>query len=83
MRVLAHQVIKARRNQKPEVRAAARLAAEAAIAVQQAQFVRWGVMGDWANAYRTLDKEYEARQLALFRQSRTARAATLLRKCRL
>jgi isoleucyl-tRNA synthetase len=34
--------------------------------LQRTQFQRLGVLGDWANPYLTLDKEYEAEELRLF-----------------
>jgi len=36
------------------------------IDIQRTQFKRLGVLGDWANPYLTLNKEYEAEQLRLF-----------------
>ena len=36
------------------------------IDIQRAQFKRLGVLGDWANPYLTLNKEYEADELRLF-----------------
>ncbi len=36
--------------------------------VQREQFQRLGVRADWANAYLTLDKEYQARQIDAFGQ---------------
>jgi isoleucyl-tRNA synthetase len=36
------------------------------IGIQRAQFKRLGVLGDWANPYLTLTKDYEAEELRLF-----------------
>jgi isoleucyl-tRNA synthetase len=36
------------------------------IDIQRTQFKRLGVLGDWANPYLTLNKEYEADELRLF-----------------
>jgi isoleucyl-tRNA synthetase len=36
------------------------------IDIQRAQFKRLGVLGDWANPYLTLNREYEADELRLF-----------------
>jgi isoleucyl-tRNA synthetase len=30
------------------------------------EFRRWAIMGDWDNAYRTMDASYEALQLEVF-----------------
>lgn len=48
-----------------------RLAAQLARTTVEAQkegFKSWGVMGDWENAYRTLDPGYEVEQLRVFRE---------------
>lgn len=48
------------------VRQLARKFAEDAIAQQQLDFARWGVMADWTDPaawYRTMDRDYEAAQL--------------------
>ncbi|PKY33823.1 Aminoacyl-tRNA synthetase, partial [Rhizophagus irregularis] len=37
-----------------------------ALEIQRKEFISWGIMGDWKNPYRTLDKEYEVRQLQVF-----------------
>ncbi|PKY33247.1 Nucleotidylyl transferase [Rhizophagus irregularis] len=37
-----------------------------ALEIQRKEFISWGIMGDWENPYRTLDKEYEVRQLQVF-----------------
>jgi isoleucyl-tRNA synthetase len=50
-------------------RQACRKYAEKYLDIQRAEFVRLGVMGDWANPYRTMDPGYQAtivRELATF-----------------
>uniref|UniRef100_A0A8B9PTW0 isoleucine--tRNA ligase n=1 Tax=Apteryx owenii TaxID=8824 RepID=A0A8B9PTW0_APTOW len=49
-----------------EIRQRAREFAERAIEKQRSAFVRWGIMADWANCYRTFDGKYEANQLRVF-----------------
>uniref|UniRef100_A0A0N5ARP3 isoleucine--tRNA ligase n=1 Tax=Syphacia muris TaxID=451379 RepID=A0A0N5ARP3_9BILA len=49
-----------------EVRKRAKMVAESYICSQKASFKRWGVMGDWNNAYRTMDTAYVAQQLRCF-----------------
>jgi hypothetical protein len=49
-----------------DIRSMCERLATSAINVQRNTFRRWGVMGDWANAYQTMDKQYEATQLGVF-----------------
>lgn len=49
-----------------EIRKRANAFADAAIEQQKEEFQSWGVVGDWNNAYKTKDPEYEAAQLGLF-----------------
>ena len=49
-----------------DVRKACDAYARKFIDIQRAQFKRLGVLGDWANPYLTLNKEYEAAELRLF-----------------
>ncbi|XP_010216510.1 PREDICTED: isoleucine--tRNA ligase, mitochondrial [Tinamus guttatus] len=49
-----------------EIRRKAREFAERAIEKQKSAFIRWGIMADWANCYRTFDGKYEANQLKVF-----------------
>ncbi|KAL9095907.1 MAG: hypothetical protein Q9165_001904 [Trypethelium subeluteriae] len=49
------------------VRQAARQLAERTVEEQKAGFKQWAIMGDWDHAYRTLDKEFELRQLQTFK----------------
>ncbi len=48
------------------IRTACEAYARKYIDIQRAQFQRLGVLGDWANPYLTLNKEYEADELRLF-----------------
>ncbi|KAF2837064.1 isoleucyl-tRNA synthetase [Patellaria atrata CBS 101060] len=47
--------------------AAGRLAAET-VESQKRGFREWGIIGDWDNAYRTMEKGFEMRQLGVFRE---------------
>ncbi|XP_076190713.1 isoleucine--tRNA ligase, mitochondrial isoform X1 [Aptenodytes patagonicus] len=59
--------VKGAENLSPmEIRQRAREFAERAIEKQKSAFIRWGVMADWANCYRTFDPKYEANQLRVF-----------------
>jgi len=51
-----------------EIRLAARELASKAVEEQKESFRSWGVMGDWANPYLTMDKDFELRQLKVFRE---------------
>jgi isoleucyl-tRNA synthetase len=65
---------------KAEIRRLCKEYAEKYIAIQRQEFKRLGVLGDWERPYRTLDAEYEAREIrelgkiaasgALYRQKR-------------
>jgi isoleucyl-tRNA synthetase len=48
------------------VRELARSLATETIERQKEEFLSWGVMGDWENAYRTMDTDYVARELDIF-----------------
>ncbi|KAF2437087.1 isoleucyl-tRNA synthetase [Tothia fuscella] len=50
------------------VRDAARELAEETIENQQKGFEEWAVMGDWDNAYQTMEKGFEMRQLGVFKE---------------
>ncbi|ORY90370.1 isoleucyl-tRNA synthetase [Syncephalastrum racemosum] len=50
-----------------EVRQLARARALSEIEKQKQSFKSWAVMGDWDRPYRTLDRDYEIRQLRVFR----------------
>ncbi|RIA87776.1 Isoleucyl-tRNA synthetase [Glomus cerebriforme] len=49
-----------------QIREVAKKSALDALEVQRKEFTSWGIMGDWENPYKTLDKEYEVRQLQVF-----------------
>ncbi|KAF2141020.1 uncharacterized protein K452DRAFT_229184 [Aplosporella prunicola CBS 121167] len=49
------------------VRAAARHLAEKTVEQQMEGFRKWAIMGDWNNAYRTMEKGFEMRQLGIFK----------------
>ncbi|CAB4494523.1 unnamed protein product [Rhizophagus irregularis] len=49
-----------------QIRDVAKKSALEALEIQRKEFISWGIMGDWKNPYRTLDKEYEVRQLQVF-----------------
>ncbi|RPA83418.1 isoleucyl-tRNA synthetase [Ascobolus immersus RN42] len=49
-----------------EVRALARELADTTVVSQMEAFKAWGIIGDWKARYRTMDKEYEMRQLEVF-----------------
>ncbi|CAG8576245.1 6913_t:CDS:10, partial [Acaulospora morrowiae] len=51
-----------------QIRTTARKCALETIELQKLDFMSWGIMGDWENPYRTLDKEYEIRQLKVFHE---------------
>ncbi|KAJ2001105.1 isoleucine-tRNA ligase [Coemansia sp. RSA 2322] len=51
-----------------EIRRLARDFAMKAVASQTKSFRDYAIMGDWANRYLTLDPEYEARQLEVFKE---------------
>ncbi|KAI1947522.1 isoleucine-tRNA ligase [Ophidiomyces ophidiicola] len=48
------------------VRTVARQLAEETVAKQMQGFQEWGVMGDWGMHWKTMDKEFEMRQLEVF-----------------
>ncbi|KAF1958802.1 isoleucyl-tRNA synthetase-like protein [Byssothecium circinans] len=50
------------------VREAARELAAETVELQKAGFKTWAVMGEWENAYKTMDKDFEIRQLDIFKK---------------
>jgi isoleucyl-tRNA synthetase len=50
-----------------DIRQQARELAEETIRGQMRGFTEWAVMGEWERAYKTLEPEYELRQLEVFR----------------
>ncbi len=49
-----------------QIRKAAKSLAAAAIAQQKASFSQWGIMADWGHAWKTMDLNFELRQLEVF-----------------
>jgi isoleucyl-tRNA synthetase len=49
------------------VRQAARALAHDTVEAQKAGFQAWGVMGEWDKAWRSMDKDFEMRQLDVFK----------------
>ncbi|KAL8670318.1 MAG: hypothetical protein Q9168_005134 [Polycauliona sp. 1 TL-2023] len=49
-----------------QIRKAASLLATDAIAKQKAAFQQWGIMADWKNPWKTMDPDFELRQLEVF-----------------
>ncbi|KAF2205907.1 isoleucyl-tRNA synthetase [Delitschia confertaspora ATCC 74209] len=50
------------------IRKAARKLATKTIAEQMKGFKEWAVMGDWENPYKTMNKDFEIRQLEVFKK---------------
>ena len=50
-----------------DIRLAAYKLATRTIVEQMKGFKEWAVMGDWDNAYKTMDRKYELRQLEVFK----------------
>lgn len=48
------------------LRKAARELAAKTVDVQKRSFQQWGIMADWENAWTTMDKDFEMRQLRVF-----------------
>ncbi|PIB01453.1 Isoleucine--tRNA ligase, chloroplastic/mitochondrial [Cercospora beticola] len=51
-----------------EIRSAASMLARQTIDVQKKSFQSWGVMGEWDTPYQTMSKDFEMRQLSVFRE---------------
>ncbi|KAK9235343.1 tRNA synthetases class I-domain-containing protein [Lipomyces kononenkoae] len=58
---------KARQLTPVEIRKLARQHADNTIAKHMSAFKEWGTMGEWENPYKTMDPDYEIRQLEVFR----------------
>ncbi|KAK9374354.1 tRNA synthetases class I-domain-containing protein [Lipomyces chichibuensis] len=63
-----------------EIRKLARQHAENTITKQMSSFKEWGTMGEWENPYKTMDSDYEIRQLEVFRSM--VNAGVIYRRCR-
>lgn len=50
-----------------EIREIARDLASKTVEIQKESFQKWAVMADWDNSWRTMDKDYEIRQLEIFK----------------
>ncbi|KAF2703906.1 isoleucyl-tRNA synthetase [Pleomassaria siparia CBS 279.74] len=50
------------------VRVVARELATKTVEEQKSGFKEWAVMGDWDNAYKTMERDFEIRQLEVFKQ---------------
>ena len=50
------------------IREAARKLANRTVEEQKSGFREWAIMGDWDQTYRTMDKEFELRQLQVFKE---------------
>lgn len=51
-----------------KVRDLARTLAASAVENQKASFQKWGIMADWENAWKTMDKGFELKQLEVFKK---------------
>ncbi|EME49932.1 hypothetical protein DOTSEDRAFT_50096 [Dothistroma septosporum NZE10] len=51
-----------------EIRTAARKLASETIEMQKKSFCEWGVMGEWDAPYMTMDRDFEMRQLGVFKE---------------
>ncbi|KAF9897201.1 hypothetical protein BX616_006015, partial [Lobosporangium transversale] len=67
LKALAGLKVKNLSNLSPnQIRKAAQATAQYAVNEQQTEFATYAVIGDWENGYKTMDKDYEARQLTVF-----------------
>ncbi|KAG0283633.1 hypothetical protein BGZ96_011972 [Linnemannia gamsii] len=67
LKALAELKVTDRSNLSPtQVRAVAQATAQSAVDSQRQEFSSYAVMGDWANGYKTMDKDFETRQLRVF-----------------
>ncbi|TGZ84101.1 isoleucyl-tRNA synthetase [Ascodesmis nigricans] len=68
LKALQNAKLKASQLSPLETRKLARDLATKTIEDQKAGFREWGVMGEWDNPYKTMDKSYEVRQLEVFKE---------------
>ncbi|KAI7826957.1 isoleucyl-tRNA synthetase [Gamsiella multidivaricata] len=67
LKALAELKVSDRSSLSPtQVRAVAQATAQSTVEAQRAEFLAYGVMGDWENGYRTMDRDFETRQLNVF-----------------
>ena len=52
----------------PSIRSAARELAKKTVDEQRDKFQSWAIMGDWDNAYTTMDKTFELDQISVFKR---------------
>ncbi|KAF9965115.1 hypothetical protein BGZ70_005390 [Mortierella alpina] len=67
LKALAELKVTDRSNLSPtEVRSVAQATAQSAVNSQREEFSSYAVMADWENGYKTMDKDFETRQLNVF-----------------
>ncbi|KAF9179541.1 hypothetical protein BGZ51_006846 [Haplosporangium sp. Z 767] len=67
LKALTELKVTDRSNLSPtQVRAVAQVTAQSAVDSQREEFSSYAVMGDWENGYKTMDKDFETRQLKVF-----------------
>jgi len=49
-----------------DIRNVSKATAASAVEAQKKDFLSYGVMADWDNAYKTMDRDYEVQQLNVF-----------------
>ena len=64
---LALSINSHRTSKAIQVRSSARKLASDAVEEQKKSFQQWGIMADWDHAWKTMDKDFELRQLQVFR----------------
>ena len=52
----------------PGIRQAAKKLAERTVERQKAQFREWGIMANWDRAWKTMDRDFEIKQLEVFKR---------------
>ena len=52
----------------PDIRRVAKELASNTIDAQRSSFKQWGVMGEWDKPYKTMDPDFEVRQLGVFKE---------------
>ncbi|KAF9284139.1 hypothetical protein BGZ68_004889 [Mortierella alpina] len=67
LKALAELKVTDRSNLSPtEVRSVAQATAQSAVDSQREEFLSYAVMADWEDGYKTMDKDFETRQLNVF-----------------
>lgn len=68
-------------NMSPlKIRRTANQLAARTVEEQKKEFRSWGVMGEWDNPYKTMDLDFEIRQLGVFREM-VKKGKTVAREC--